>query len=223
MDQTQWKAVDDYIVDLFGLHDPILEAALAASDEAGLPSIQVTPSQGKMLAILVQAVGARKILEIGTLGGYSAIWMARALPAGGCLVSLEAAPRHAEVARANIARAGLSDVVEIRVAPAIETLPRMVEAGEGPFDLVFIDADKPNTTGYFEWALKLTRPGSMIIADNAIRNGDIITAESTDPSVQGMRAANAAIAGSPRVTATCVQTVGSKGYDGFTVALVKPE
>lgn len=221
MNQNQWTVVDDYIVDLFGLHDPILEAALRSSADAGLPAIQVTPNQGRMLAILVQAVGACKILEIGTLGGYSAINMARALPEGGCLISLEASQKHADVARANIERAGLSDVIEVRVAPAQESLPKLVEARTGPFDLIFIDADKPSTAVYFDWALKLSHPGTMIIVDNAIRHGDIIDAASADPNVQGMRAANAAIAASPRVTATLIQTVGSKGYDGFTVALVK--
>lgn len=218
MTQDQWTAVDNYIADLFTSPDPALEAALQAADEAGLPPIQVAPNQGKLLAILARSIGARAILEIGTLGGYSAIWLARALPPGGSLITLEADSKYAEVARANIARAGLAGLVEIRVGPALDTLPQL--AGRGPFDLVFIDADKANTTAYFEWALKLTRPGSLIITDNVVRDGAVIDAGSDDSSVQGVRRFNAALAAEARVTATAIQTVGSKGYDGLAIALV---
>lgn len=220
MDQNQWAEVDAYIVDLYALHDPILDAALKASKEAGLPEIQVTPNQGKMLSILAQSTGARSILEIGTLGGYSAIWMARALPPSGHLISLEASPIHAGVARANIKHAGLEKVVEIRVGPALDSLPLLVESGTGPFDLVFIDADKDNTTAYFQWSLKLTHPGSLIVIDNAVRGGAVKDAKNDDSSVKAMREAHAEISKSSRVSATAIQTVGSKGYDGFILARV---
>ena len=220
MNQAQWTAVDAYINELFVPADESLEAALRSAAEAGLPEIQVTPSQGKLLGMMVQAVGARKVLEIGTLGGYSAIWMARALPPGGRLITLEAAPKHAEVAQANIVRAGLEDVIDIRVGPAQETLPALVDEGIGPFDFVFIDADKPSYPTYFDWTLKLTRPGSLIILDNVVRSGAVADPNSTDPNVQGVRMTNAAMASNPRVTATAIQTVGKKGYDGFSIALV---
>jgi predicted O-methyltransferase YrrM len=220
MTQEQWTAVDAYFTQLFTPPDPILDAALQASVEAGLPPAQVAPNQGKLLAILAQAIRARAILEIGTLGGYSTIWLARALPPGGSLITLEANPEHAKVARANIAAAGLAEVVELRVGPALETLPQLSEEGRGPFDLVFIDADKPNNTAYLEWALKLTRPGSLIITDNVVRAGAVIDTGSDNPSVQGVRRSNAALAANPRLVATALQTVGSKGYDGFALALV---
>jgi predicted O-methyltransferase YrrM len=198
----------------------VLDTALQTAAEAGLPSQNVTPNQGKLLAILAQAIRARTILEIGALGGYSAIWLARALPPGGRLITLEANPKHAEVARANLAAAGLAGVVEVRVGPALENLPRLAEEGLGPFDLVFIDADKPNNSAYLEWALKLTRPGSLIITDNVVRNGAVVDANSDNPSVQGVRRSNAVLAADPRLVATAIQTVGSKGYDGFAIALV---
>jgi predicted O-methyltransferase YrrM len=220
MSQEQWTAVDRYVTDLFGLSDPALEAALQATAAAGMPAIQVAPNQGQLLQILARGVGARAILEIGTLGGYSTIWLARALPSGGRLITLEADPKHAEVARANIARAGLAAVVEVRLGRALETLPQLAAEGQGPFDLVFIDADKPNTAAYFEWALQLTRRGSLIITDNVVRNGKVSDAASTDPDVQGVRAFNARMAAEPRVTGTVLQTVGSKGYDGLAFAVV---
>jgi predicted O-methyltransferase YrrM len=180
----------------------------------------VAPNQGKLLALLAQIQGARSILEIGTLGGYSTIWLARALPAGGRLITLEADPRHADIARANIARAGLADVVELRLGLALETLPRLAAEGRGPFDLVFIDADKSNSAEYFAWALALSRRGSVIIADNVVRDGAVIDAASLDPSVQGVRRFTERLAAEKRVSATVIQTVGSKGYDGFAIALV---
>jgi caffeoyl-CoA O-methyltransferase len=197
-----------------------LDAAIQATSDAGMPPINVAPNQGKLLHILALATGARSILEIGTLAGYSAIWLARALPAGGKLITLEADPKHAAVARANIARAGLAEMVEVRVGKALETLPQLASEGHGPFDLVFIDADKPNTTAYFAWALKLTRRGSLIVADNVVRDGAVIDEGSADASVQGVRRFNAALAAEPRVSATAIQTVGSKGYDGMAIAVV---
>jgi caffeoyl-CoA O-methyltransferase len=223
MSQNQWTAVDRYITDLFVPPDPALDAALQATADAGMPLINVAPNQGKLLHVLALAHGARTILEVGTLAGYSTIWLARALPAGGRLVTLELDPKHAEVARANIARAGLANVVDLRLGRALDTLPQLVAEGQGPFDLVFIDADKPNTTAYFEWALKLTRRGSLIIADNVVRDGAVIDASSTDASVQGVRRFNAALAAEPRVTASVIQTVGSKGYDGLAFAIVTGE
>ena len=220
MTQEQWTAVDRYITDLLVPPDPALDAALQASAAAGLPPHDVSPSQGKLLLLLAQIQGARTILEIGTLGGYSTIWLARALPADGRLITLEADPKHAEVARANIARAGLSDVVEVRLGRALDTLPQLAAEGHGPFDLIFIDADKASNPDYFAWALKLSRRGSLIIADNVVRNGAVVDAASSDPSVQGVRRFNELLAESPRVSATAIQTVGSKGYDGFAIAIV---
>ncbi len=220
MAQEQWTAVDHYINDLFVPQDAALDAALRASAEAGLPAINVAPNQGKLLHILALSSGARTILEIGTLGGYSTIWLARALPAGGRLITLEADAKHAEVARANVARAGLEGVVEVRLGAALDTLPLLAAEGLEPFDVVFIDADKVNCAAYFEWSLKMTGRGSLIIVDNIVRQGAVIDAASTDPSVQGVREVNAMIAATPRVTATALQTVGSKGYDGFTIAVV---
>jgi len=216
--QDQWTEVDRYIGDLLVPSDPVLDAALEASAAAGLPTIQVSPTQGKLLHILARSLGARKILEIGTLGGYSTIWMARALPAGGRLITLEYSPKHAEVARANIARAGLASVVDVRVGRALDTLPQI--AAEGPFDLIFIDADKVGYPDYFPWAMKLSRPGSVIIADNVVRKGAVIDAGSSDADVQGVRRFYELLAAEPRVSSTAVQTVGSKGYDGFAMALV---
>jgi len=220
MTEALWTEVDRYITDLLVPADPALEAALQASTAAGLPPIAVAPNQGKLLQLLARIAGARNILEIGALGGYSAIWMARALPPGGRLITLEADPAHAEVARANFVRAGLADVVELRLGPALETLPRLATEGKGPFDLIFIDADKENIPAYFTFALQLSRPGSLIIVDNVVRKGAVIDADSSDRDVQGVRRFNALLAAEPRVSATAVQTVGSKGHDGFALALV---
>ena len=220
MSQEQWSAVDRFITDLLVPADPALDAALSDSVAAGLPAISVSPNQGKFLHLLARLRGAHSILEIGTLGGYSTIWLARALPEGGRLITLEAEPKHAEIARANIARAGLTDVVELRLGLALETLPGIASEGVGPFDLVFIDADKVSTADYFTWALKLARRGSLIIVDNVVRKGAVADASSTDPDVQGVRRFYEVLAAEPRVSATAIQTVGSKGYDGFALALV---
>jgi predicted O-methyltransferase YrrM len=220
MTQEQWTAVDRYLVELLVPPDPALDEALRASAAAGLPSINVSPNQGKLLQLLARVQGSRTILEIGTLGGYSTIWLARALPAGGRVVTLEADPMHAEVAKANLARAGLADVVELCLGPALETLPRLAAEGRGPFDLIFIDADKPSYPDYFAWALRLSRRGSLIIADNVVRKGVVIDAAADDPVIQGVRRFNELLAAEPRVSATAIQTVGSKGYDGFAIALV---
>jgi predicted O-methyltransferase YrrM len=223
MSEEQWTAVDRYITDLLVPPDAALDAALKASADAGLPPISVTPNQGKLLQLLAQAQGARNILEIGTLGGYSTIWLARALPAGGRLITLEFDPKHAEVARANLARAGLEDVVELRVGRALETLPQLAAERRGPFDFIFIDADKGNYPGYFTWALKLSRRGTLIIADNVVRNGGLIDPASDDPNVPGVKRFLELVAAERRVNATTIQTVGSKGYDGFALALVNAE
>ena len=215
-----WTAVDRYMTDLLFPSDPALDAALEASAAAGLPMIQVTPNEGRLLHLLARIQRARSILEIGTLGGYSTIWLARALPAGGRLVTLEANARHADVARANLAAAGLGEVAELRLGPALDTLPRLADDGYGPFDMVFIDADKPNNPEYFGWAMRLSRPGSVIIVDNVVRGGAVVDPASDDPRVQGTRRMFEMIAAESRVTATTIQTVGSKGYDGFTIALV---
>jgi predicted O-methyltransferase YrrM len=223
MSQDQWTEVDRYFNDLLAPADPVLEAALQAAAAAGLPAIHVAPNQGKLLALLAQSIGARSILEIGTLGGYSTIWMARALGPGGHLISLEADPKHADVARANIARAGLSEVVQVRLGRALDTLPQLEAEGRGPFDLIFIDADKPSNPDYFTWALRLSHRGSLIIVDNVVRNGAVADANSADPTIQGVRRFTERVAAEPRVTATAIQTVGSKGYDGFAIALVTGE
>ncbi|MFH9349790.1 O-methyltransferase [Kitasatospora sp. NPDC017646] len=219
--QTTWNAVDAYLSEQLVGHDPALEAATAAADAAGLPKIAVAPNQGKLLHLLALTQGARRILEVGTLGGYSTIWLARALPADGTLISLELDPGHAEVARGNLARAGLAEVAEVRVGRAADSLAALVDHGEEPFDLVFIDADKPSNPEYFCRALQLTGPGSLIIVDNVVRGGAIADAASTDPAVVGTRALHELIAAEPRVTGTSVQTVGSKGYDGFTLVRVQ--
>ncbi len=220
VDESLWTSVDRYIADLLSPNDPALEAALKASAAAGLPEIQVAPNQGKLLNMLVRVRGARSVLEIGTLGGYSTIWLARALPKDGRLITLEADPKHAEVARANIARAGLAGIVELRLGPALETLPQIAAENVAPFDLVFIDADKQSIPEYFTWSLKLTRPGSLIIVDNVVRGGAVIEPRSEDPSVQGVRKFLSMLAAETRVTGTAIQTVGSKGYDGLAIALV---
>ncbi len=220
MTQRQWTEVDRYISDWLIPPDPALEAALEASDAAGLPAINVAPNQGKLLMLLAQIRGARTILEIGTLGGYSTIWLARALPLDGRLVTLEADTKHAEVARANIARAGLDGKVELRVGRALDTLPQLQAEGLGPFDLVFIDADKQSSAEYFAWALRLSRRGSLIIADNVVREGRVLDGESRDAGVRGVRRLYELFAREPRVSATAIQAVGAKGYDGFALALV---
>ncbi|WP_134684850.1 O-methyltransferase [Brevibacillus migulae] len=218
--KQRWTEVDQYITDMLVPVDPALDAALKANAEAGLPAIDVAPNQGKLLHLLAKIQGAKTILEIGTLGGYSTIWLARALPEGGRLITLEYAPKHAEVARANIERAGLSHVVEVRVGLALDLLEQLAAEGCGPFDLIFIDADKPNNPAYLEWALKLSRPGSLIIGDNVVRDGEVIDASSDNPTIQGVRRFYERLSTDPRVTATAVQTVGSKGYDGFAIARV---
>ena len=220
MPPDHWTAVDRYITDLLVPSDPSLNATLQASAEAGLPPHQISPNQGKFLYLMARIQNAHTILEIGTLGGYSTIWLARALRAGDRLITLEADPKHAEVARTNITRAGLSGIVDLRLGRALDTLPQLADKGSGPFDLIFIDADKAGTPDYFSWALKLSRVGSLIIADNVVRNGALIDAFSNDPNVQGMRRFHELLATEPCVSATTLQTVGSKGYDGFTLALV---
>jgi predicted O-methyltransferase YrrM len=219
--QNQWASVDRYIGELFLSSDHALEAALQASAAAGLPPINVSPAQGKMLMLLAQLQGARSILEMGTLGGYSTIWLARALPADGRLITLEAEPKHAEVARGNIVRAGLSALVEVRLGKAIETLSLLVKESLGPFDFIFIDADKPGYPSYLPWALKLSRPGTLIIADNIVRNGAVADAGSSDANVQGVRRFNELLAAESKVSTTMIQTVGVKGYDGFTISVVQ--
>lgn len=221
MNQESWTEVDHYVTQLLVEPDAALTGALRANAEAGLPPIDVSPAQGKFLMLLVQLSGARRVLEIGTLGGYSTIWMARGLPEGGRLVTLESVPRHAEVARSNIARAGVADRVEVRLAPAVETLAQLVSEGAKPFDLVFIDADKPNNAAYLQWAMMLTRPGSVIVCDNVVRNGHVVDEDGTDESVVGTRAFFDAVAEDPRLEATAIQTVGVKGWDGFALARVK--
>ncbi|MCU0463604.1 MAG: O-methyltransferase [Anaerolineae bacterium] len=221
MSQTQWTAVDHYFSQHLMPPDPVLESALTDSDAAGLPQINVAPNQGKLLYLLAQMQGARRILEIGTLGGYSTIWLARALPTdGGQVVTLEYSLKHADVARANLTRAGLIDKVDVRVGSALESLPALQTEGIEPFDFVFIDADKPNNTPYFEWALRLTRPGSVIVMDNVVRDGAVIDADSTDPNVKGVRGFVERVAAEPRVSATAIQTVGAKGYDGLMLIRV---
>jgi predicted O-methyltransferase YrrM len=221
LQQPTWTAVDDYLTDLLLGSDPVLEAARAASAAAGLPDIAVSPPQGKMLFLLARLQGARAILEIGTLGGYSAIWLARALPPGGRLITLEADPTHAEVARANIARAGLAGAVDVRCGRALETLPSVAkERGADGFDLIFIDADKTGYPDYWVWALRLSHRGTLIVADNVVRDGAVADAASADASVQAVRRYHALVAAEPRVTATTIQTVGIKGYDGLSFALV---
>lgn len=221
--EPAWDAVDRYIADRLIPPDPVLDAVLQANAAAGLPRIDVTPNLGKLLHLLARIQGARRILEIGTLGGYSTIWLARALPAGGRLVTLESNPKHAEVARANIERAGLADVVEVRIGPALTTLPQLAAEKAGPFDMIFIDADKPNYPEYLAWSLKLSRPGSLIVADNVVRGGAVLDDAAADPNVQGARRFHDMLAAEPRVSATAIQTVGAKGHDGFAIAIVTGE
>jgi predicted O-methyltransferase YrrM len=226
MNQDLWSAVDGYINERLLQPDPALDNALASADAAGLPPIAITPNQGKLLELLARIHKARSILELGTLGGYSTIWLARALPGGGRLVTLERNPEYAELAQTNISDAGLAEVVDVRVGPALETLPELYEEGVGPFDLIFIDADKQNYPGYLEWSLKLSRVGTLIIGDNVVRAGAILDPEADDPGFEdggvaaGVRRFYEMLAAEPRVTATAIQTVGAKGHDGFALALV---
>jgi predicted O-methyltransferase YrrM len=213
-----WNDVDQYIADRLVQEDEALQAATAATVEAGIPQIAVAPNQGKLLYLLARMQGARNVLEIGTLAAYSTIWLARAVGPSGAVITLEADPRHAEVARGNITRAGLNGVVEVRVGKALDMLPDV--ARHAPFDFTFIDADKQHIPEYFDWALRLSKPGSIIVVDNVIRDGAVIDASSNDASVLGVRRLNDRLANEPRVSATTIQTVGSKGYDGFTIALV---
>jgi predicted O-methyltransferase YrrM len=221
MTKDQWTEVDHYIEELLLPEDPALEAALRASADAGLPAIGVSPPQGKMLELLARVRGARSILELGTLGGYSTIWLARGLPADGRLVTLELNPAHAEVARANIARAGLEHLIEQRIGPAIETLPQLVAEGAGPFDLIFIDADKGSYPDYLPWTLELSAPGTLIVADNLVRGGAVLDPASADSSSVGSRRFTELLGAQAGVSATLIQTVGSKGWDGFALALVE--
>jgi predicted O-methyltransferase YrrM len=220
MNKELWTAVDQYTTDLLMPPDPVLDSALAASDAAKLPSISVSPSQGKLLMLLARLSGASQILEIGTLGGYSSIWLARSLRPGGRMITLEANPKHAEVARANIAHAGFAASVDVRLGDARATIQQLVAEDAGPFDLIFIDADKQSIPHYLEWSLKLARRGTLIVVDNVIRDGALIDGASQDANVQGARRLHEMLAADARVTATTIQTVGSKGYDGFTLALV---
>jgi predicted O-methyltransferase YrrM len=220
-DQQTWTAVDEYVSELLAPDDEALEQAVAGAVEAGLPAIQVSPPQGKLLALLARSIGARTALEFGTLGGYSTIWLGRALPGDGRLITLEYEPAYAEVARANLERAGLAEKVEVRVGAALESLPALEEEGAGPFDLVFIDADKANTPAYFAWSVERTRPGGLIVADNVIRGGALVDQADTDPAIVAQRRFHEMLAAETRVEATTIQTVGGKGYDGFTIALVR--
>jgi predicted O-methyltransferase YrrM len=220
MESERWAAVDDYVASLLAPHDEVLEAAVRSSAEAGLPAIQVSPPQGKLLQILARSIDAGTILEFGTLGGYSTIWLARGLPKGSRLVTLEADSGYAEVARRNITAAGLDDVVDLRVGQALDLLPDLEAENLGSLDLTFIDADKANTPTYFAWALDRTRAGGLIVADNVVRDGTLMDAESADPTIKAQRRLHEMIAAEPRVEATTIQSVGAKGYDGFTIALV---
>jgi predicted O-methyltransferase YrrM len=226
MNHDLWTAVDGYIAEHLLPPDPVLDAVLAASDAAGLPPIAITPNQGKLLELLARIHHAHSILELGTLGGYSTIWLARALPEGGRLITLEREPHYAEVARANISSAGFADMVNIRVGPALQKLPELHDEGVGPFDMIFIDADKQNYPGYLEWSLKLSRVGTLIVGDNVIRAGAILDPNADDPSFEdggiaaGVRRFYELLAVEPRVSATAIQTVGAKGHDGFAIALV---
>lgn len=220
MAQELWTNVDRYITDRLAPHDDFFTAGLKASADAGLPPISVAPNQGKMLSVLATAVGARRILEIGTLGGYSTMWLGWALPIGGRIVTIEYDPKHAAVAKENIARAGMSECVDLRVGKALEVLPKLEAELTAPFDMFFIDADKANIPEYFRWALKLGRKGSLIVVDNVVREGKILDEKSADANVQGVRRFYDMLAAEPRVSSTAVQTVGSKGYDGFALAVI---
>ena len=222
MNQQRWTRVDRYFSNFLLAHDSVLDAVLEASTDAGLPALSVSPLQGKLLMILARMLHARRILEIGTLGGYSTIWLARALPPGGSVITLESEQKHAEVARANFRRTGFDTVIELRVGAALDSLPKIAMEGREPFDLIFIDADKRNNPGYLTWALKLSRSGSVIVVDNVVRQGAVVEPSPNDPTLEGVRRLNEMIAAEPRLDATAIQTVGIKGYDGFIIAVVIP-
>ncbi|MFG1344305.1 O-methyltransferase [Xanthobacter autotrophicus DSM 431] len=221
MGATQWTQVDDYLVERLLPADPVLENVLAESTKAGLPAINVSPAQGQMLNLFARMAGARRILEIGTLGGYSTIFLARAVPADGTVVTLEADAHHAQVAGANFQRAGVAGKVDLRVGRAIDTLPKLEAEGLGPFDFIFIDADKPSNPDYLAWALRLSRPGTVIVCDNVVRDGKVVNADGADANVAGVRRMLDLAGADPRLTATAVQTVGAKGYDGFALMMVE--
>lgn len=220
MSENPWSGVDDYVANLLISPAERQIGTHASNQRANLPEIDVSPPQGKLLHILARSIGARRVLEIGTLGGYSAIWLARALSAGGRVVTIEFDPRHAEVARENIAREGVNELVDLRVGAALDVLPKLAAENAGPFDLSFIDADKANNAAYFDWAVRLSRPGALIVVDNVVRDGGVADPSTKDDSALGARALFDAVAADRRVTATAVQTVGSKGWDGFLIALV---
>ena len=220
MSKKTWAAVDDYIVDALFEADPALDAVLAANHDQGLPAIDVSPAQGKLLSLLARIQGAKRILEIGTLGGYSTIWMARALPAQVKIVTLELDSHHARVARSNFERAGVSERVDLRVGPALQSLAALSAENAGPFDLIFIDADKPNNPNYLSFAMRLSRPGTVIVCDNVVRDGAVLDEDGHDANVEGARAAFSFIGGNKRLDGTAIQTVGAKGYDGFAIAIV---
>ncbi|MER9584555.1 O-methyltransferase [Mesorhizobium sp. M0276] len=220
MSKKTWAGVDDYIVASLFDSDPVLDAVLAANHDQGLPAIDVSAAQGKLLSLLVRIRGAKNVLEIGTLGGYSTIWMARELPADGRIVTLELDQHHAKVARSNFERAGVSGRVDLRVGPALESLAALGAGNAGPFDLIFIDADKPNNPHYLSWAMRLSRPGTVIICDNVIRDGAVLNEDGRDANVEGARAAFSFIGSEKRLDGTAIQTVGAKGYDGFAIAVV---
>lgn len=220
MDQSTWTEVDDYLAGLLAPSDAVLDSAQATTAAAGMPAISVSPMQGRMLQIFAMTLRARSVLEIGTLGGYSTIWLARGLAAGGRVITLEKERKHAEVAKANIARAGFANIVDLRMGSALDILPKLESEGRGPFDLIFIDADKPNIPSYFEWALKLSHSGTLIVVDNVVRDGDVVDAGSEDASTRGVRRFFDMLSITSRVTATAIQTVGVKGYDGFSLVVV---
>jgi len=220
MNQELFESVDKYISDLFGYEDEVLKGAIKSMEEANIPAISVSANQGKFLQLIARMNGAKRILELGTLGGYSTIWLGRALPYDGYLLTLELEQAHADVALQNIIKAGLDGVVEIKVGTALELLPQLVANGEEPFDLIFIDADKPPYAEYFEWALKLSKPGTVIIADNATREGQVLDDNSTDKRVLGVKKFNKALAENKRVSATIFQTIGTKEHDGMAIAVV---
>ena len=222
MSRKTWASVDDYIVDALFEADPALDAVLAANHDQGLPAIDVSPAQGKLLSLLARIQGAKRILEIGTLGGYSTIWMARALAADGMIVTLELDSHHARVARSNFERAGVSERVDLRVGPALQSLAALSAENAGPFDLIFIDADKPNNPNYLSFAMRLSRPGTVIVCDNVVRDGAVLDEDGHDANVEGARAAFSFIGGNKRLDGTALQTVGAKGYDGFVLGVVKP-
>lgn len=221
MAQDTWNQVDGYLRERFAPPDAVLEAGLAEAQAAGLPEIEVAPMAGSLLALLARAIGARTVLEIGTLAGYSATWLGRSLPPGGRMITLEADPRHAAVARKNLARAGLAEVVQVIEGPALESLPRLAAEGAGPFDLIFIDANKDGYPAYLEWALRLAQPGSLIVADNVVRDGSVADPQQDDAGIQGIRRFLDALAANPRLQTSVVQTVGPKGYDGISISLVR--